>query len=243
MARCDWLNPHHCGEGVSATVHRWVTTFIPQPLCSGLAPVRGSSYQWQKYSASSRRAECRSALQQLCRLLRLRPARPQLRARLRETPAQADKSIRLAQSALEEIALLFESARKTSKRYDIFADGGGLVAFEDKDMNPTGRALHHELRVLARSRQERTSLARKTAWALYDGKALEKVVSQIAVLVDELEKITPLETPGRKLAEIEIQEVEDEASLAMLEEAARAVDPPLLAATVRKIAGRGLWDR
>ena len=79
---------------------------------------------------------------------------------------------------------------------------------------------------------------RKTAWALYDGKALEKVVSQIAALVDELEKITPLETTGRKLAEIEIQEVEDEASLAMLEDAVRGVDPTLSAATAQKIAGR-----
>ena len=65
------------------------------------------------------------------------------------------------------------------------------MLFEDKDMKPIGRALHNKLRNLARSRQERTSLVRKTEWALYDGKALEKVVDQIAGLVDDLEKYSP----------------------------------------------------
>ena len=67
------------------------------------------------------------------------------------------------------------------------------MVFEDKDIKPIGRALYNKLRHLARSRQERMSLAQKTAWALYEGKALEKVVDQIASLVDDVEKIFPVE--------------------------------------------------
>ncbi|KAK3686095.1 heterokaryon incompatibility protein s [Podospora appendiculata] len=148
-----------------------------------------------------------------------------------------DKSVQLTQSILEEIALLFGSARKTSKRYELRTDQQGLVLFEDKDMEPTGRALHNKLRNFARSRQERTSLVRKTAWALYDGKALEKVIDQIAGLVDELEKAFPVEAVCHKLAELEIEEMEDEASLRMLEEAAQGIDTALSDTAAQKIAG------
>lgn len=152
-----------------------------------------------------------------------------------------DKSAKLAQSILEEVALLFESAQKTSKRYELVTDQQGLVLFEDKDMRPIGRALHNKLRNLARSRQERIGLVRKTAWALYDGKALEKVVDQIAGLVDDLEKVFPVEAVCHKLAEMEIEEVEDEASLTVLQDAARGIDTALSDAAAQKIdaiAGR-----
>ncbi|KAK4154420.1 prion-inhibition and propagation-domain-containing protein [Chaetomidium leptoderma] len=150
-----------------------------------------------------------------------------------------DKSVQLTQSILEEIALLFESARKTSKRYELVTDQQDLVLLEDKDMEPIGRALHSKLRNLSRSRQERTSLVRKTSWALYDGKALEKVVDQIAGFVDELDKIFPVDVVCRKLAKVEIEEVEDEASLTMLKDVARGIDTALSDAVVQKIDAIG----
>lgn len=157
------------------------------------------------------------------------------------TGSPTDKSIQLAQSILEEIALLFESARKTAKRYELVAGQQDLVVFKDNDMGPIGRALHNKLRNLARSRQERTSLARKTTWALYSGKALEKVVDQIAGLVDDLEKIFPVEVVRHELVKVEIEELEDEASLTMIKDAARTIDAALSDAAAQKIdaiAGR-----
>jgi len=61
---------------------------------------------------------------------------------------------------------------------------------------------------------------KKTAWALYDAKAFEKMVDQIRDFVDELEKLFPVEYACRRLAEIEIEEVEDEQSLTVLKGAA-----------------------
>ncbi|KAK4220482.1 prion-inhibition and propagation, helo domain-containing protein, partial [Podospora fimiseda] len=103
----------------------------------------------------------------------------------------ADKSVQLAQSIIEDIMLLFESARKKSKRYELGTNQQHLAIFEDMDMQPVGRALHVKLKDLAFRRQKGTSLVKKTAWALYGKKNLEEIVNQIASYVDELEKAFP----------------------------------------------------
>ena len=156
--------------------------------------------------------------------------------------AQTDISVQQTQSILEEIMLLFESARKTSKRYELVADQVDLVVFEaDKDLKPVGRALHSKLKDLTRRRQKQTSLVKKTAWALYDGKHLENIINQIACFVDELEKIFPVEAACQKLAEMDTKEVEDEVSLTLLKDAAEGINAALSDVAARKIdaiAGR-----
>jgi hypothetical protein len=137
--------------------------------------------------------------------------------------------------------LLFESARKKSKRYELSADQQELVVFEDKDLTPVGRALHSQLKDFAWRRHKHTGLIKKTAWALRDGKSLEKVVDQVADFVDQLEKVFPVEAVCHKLAEIEINEMEDKASLTMLKDATQGIDAALAGAAAQKIdtiAGR-----
>lgn len=154
-----------------------------------------------------------------------------------------DKSVELTQSILEQIMLHFESAQKTSKQYELKTDQQELVLFKDKDMEPVSRALHSRLKDLAHRRQKHTSLVRKTAWALYDGKNLEKMVDQITGFIDELDTVFPVEAVCHKLAAIEINEVEDEASLTTLKEAARGIDTALADAATQKIdaiAGKNL---
>jgi hypothetical protein len=152
-----------------------------------------------------------------------------------QSGAPIDKSVQLTQSILEEIMLLFQSACKTSKRYELVADQKDLAVFQDQDMKPIGRALHSRLKDLAFRRQKRTSVVKKAAWALYDGKSLEKMVEQIADFIDELEKTFPVEAICQKLAETEIEEVEDEPSLAMLRDSAGGVDAALSDAATQKI--------
>lgn len=155
--------------------------------------------------------------------------------------APADQSVQVAQSIIEQIMFLFEFARKTSKRYELSADKQDLVVCEDKDMKPVGRALHRRLKDLACRRQKDTSLVKKTAWALYDGKSLEKIIDEITGLIDDLEKVFPVEAVCHKLAETEIEEVEDEPSLTMLKDAAGGIDAALSDAAAQKIdaiAGR-----
>jgi len=157
------------------------------------------------------------------------------------TESAGDKPVQLARSILEEIVLLFESVYKTSKRYEKVAEQEDLVLFDEKDMKPIFQGLHNRMRGLARRRQKDTSLAKKTAWALYDRKNFERMVDQITEFVDDLDKLFPVEATCRRLADIEIEEVEDEPSLTALKDAADGTDKALLDAAVQKIetiAGR-----
>ncbi|KAH7176235.1 Het-s 218-289-domain-containing protein [Dactylonectria macrodidyma] len=87
----------------------------------------------------------------------------------------------------------------------------------------------------ARRNQADMQRARKAAWALYDGKSLEKIVEQISSWVDELEKLFPVEAAHQNLVEMEIEEVDDELSLRTLKGAARGIDPALEDAVGRKV--------
>jgi hypothetical protein len=108
-------------------------------------------------------------------------------------------------------------------------------------MKPLFRGLHGRLKDLAYRRQKNTSLGKKTAWALYDGRNFERMVDKITNFVDDLEKLFPVEAACRRLAEPEIEEVEGEESLTALRDAADGVDRVLSDATVQKsetITGR-----
>lgn len=148
-----------------------------------------------------------------------------------------DNAVQLARSIIEEILELFETARKTSKRYELRAPHRDSDApLQSPEMSPVSRGLHNRLRALAHQRQKGTTLIKKTTWALYDGKQFEKLVGQILELVDELEKVLPVEEACRKLAGIEVEQVADEQSLPTLKAAAKSLDQVLLDAVMDKIA-------
>ncbi|EXA28450.1 hypothetical protein FOVG_19946 [Fusarium oxysporum f. sp. pisi HDV247] len=138
-----------------------------------------------------------------------------------------DKAVKGAQGILEDIVDCFEAAQKKSRRYAGRADKQELVVYDNNDMNPIFQRLHKRSRDITHRRQKGTSIVKKAAWALYDGKSLEKIVDQITSWVDELEKLFPVETVHQKLVEIEIEEVGDELSLKTLQDAARGIDPTL----------------
>ncbi|KAH6865355.1 heterokaryon incompatibility protein s, partial [Thelonectria olida] len=141
-----------------------------------------------------------------------------------QSPSPTENSVRLAQSILDEISRLFGATSKISKRYEMRADPKDLVLFNDGDMKPAGRGLHNHMKSLAKQRQANTNLAKKAAWALYDGKHLDNFVNQIAASLDELETVLPVGAARKKSVKIEIEELEDEPRLKMLKEAAHEVD-------------------
>ncbi|KAK7911615.1 hypothetical protein PG985_014096 [Apiospora marii] len=152
------------------------------------------------------------------------------------TTKPADAPTRQVQSILEEIDLLFQSVQKKSQRYELGAKPDDLVLWQDKDMRPVGRQLHQQLGKTVLQRQKRTSLAKKAAWALYDGKQFDKMIEQIAGFVDDLEAIWPVEAPRRQLVQVEIEEVDDEPALEVIQDAATSVDSILAEAAERKAA-------
>ncbi|CZR66741.1 related to Heterokaryon incompatibility protein s [Phialocephala subalpina] len=144
---------------------------------------------------------------------------------------------RQVQAILEEIVLLFQTVQKSSKRYKIGAEQENLACLEDKDMPPVLRRLHSRLGAVARQRQKQTSLFKKAAWALYDAKNFDKLVKEITGLVESLEKLHPVETTRRRLAEMEIEVVDDEPSLLALQDVAAGTDSVLSEAVAQKIEG------
>ncbi|KAK2038281.1 heterokaryon incompatibility protein s [Colletotrichum somersetense] len=150
------------------------------------------------------------------------------------TNMPGNESIQLAKSILNKIMDLFEEAYETSRRYQMTAKTEDLVLYEEKDLTPVFGRLHERLKRSAHRRQKDISLAKKTAWALYDGQEFERTIGQIISFIDELEKVFPVEATCRRLAEMEIEEVEDEPTLAVLKKAAEDTDKVLLDATTRK---------
>jgi hypothetical protein len=149
----------------------------------------------------------------------------------------ADPSNQQVQSVLEEIGLLFQSLPKASKRYELGAEPQDLVLFQSGDMQPTFRRLHGHLGQVVHQRQKKTSLLKKAAWALYDGKNFDKLIEQITGFVDDLETIYPVETVWGRFVQMEIEEVHDEPALAALPEAAASVDSALAEAAGQKAHG------
>ncbi|GKT43130.1 heterokaryon incompatibility protein s [Colletotrichum spaethianum] len=156
-------------------------------------------------------------------------------ARFAADTSGGDTSVELARSIIEEIILLIQGAQKTSRRYELSPEPKNLSLLQMTDMTPMGQRLHHRAGALARRRQKGASVLKKTTWALYDGKQLGKLMTQITAPVDDLEKLFPLDATRRRLAEMEIEDIDDESSRAALQESAKDTDEVLLEAVDRKI--------
>ena len=147
-----------------------------------------------------------------------------------------DRPTQEVQSILEEIEMLFLSVQKTSKRYALGAQHEDLVLLEEGDMRPAFRQLCGRLESVVRRRQKETSLAKKAAWALYDGKNLDRLVEQLTGFVDDLEKIYPVQA-ARRLVELEIEEIDDASDLVAVSHAAAGIDTVMAEVAAEKAEG------
>jgi hypothetical protein len=154
-----------------------------------------------------------------------------------------DKEAQIAQSIFEEICALFQSAQTKSRRYALSSRGEDTGTLQSTELSPVGQRLHNHWVAIAAQRHKNAGLVRKTAWALYDGKALGKLVGDLGALIDDLESIFPIENRSRELVELEVEEVQDTASLAVLQDAARDADQLLFEAVNRKMALIGGTNR
>ena len=146
-----------------------------------------------------------------------------------------DQTAQLAKTHLEAIVHLFQSLEKKSKTYEITATSDDLAVLGDTNLTPRALDLHNRFGDLARRRQKRTSLVKKSKWALYEAKNFGKLVAEASDLVDDLEKLVAVENVCRNLAELEVEEMEDELSLRLLNDAASDIDATLSQVVIEKI--------
>ena len=140
------------------------------------------------------------------------------------------------QEILGEIIELFANAEKVSAKYKMRAKPGDLVAYNvNADLEPDLRSMHNKMRELAIKRQKRSSFAQKAAWALYEEKHFNRLIEDVTTLVDGLVELFPATRERlQQLSLEEAQEMEEEPSLGVLEEAAEGIDL-LLQTSVRQV--------
>jgi hypothetical protein len=155
--------------------------------------------------------------------------------RFTATVADDDQEAKLAISYFEMIQHRTQGLQISSKRYQLASTSQNLDLFSAEDMTPVGRRLHNRIAALVSHRQRNATTLQKTTWALYDGKEFESMISQIASLVDDVEKIFPVEITCRRLVEVEIEDVDDEPSLETLYQASDGTDVLLAKAVETKI--------
>lgn len=141
---------------------------------------------------------------------------------------------------LEEIITLFNDAERISAKFKAKKTSDELAVYHhDSDLDPDIRSIHIRMRQLALRRQKRSSFAQKAAWALYEGKHFNRLIEDVAALVDALLEIFPA-SQGRQqlLGAQEAEEMKDEPRLDAVEEAADGVDTLFQSSVQRVIAGQ-----
>ncbi|KAI8657167.1 hypothetical protein NCS57_01094400 [Fusarium keratoplasticum] len=155
--------------------------------------------------------------------------------KIHENPQFTDTKSEEIQEVLEEIANLFDTIQRSSKRYERKAPKEELECLSDENLQPVFRGLHARWGKISPPKQRDVSLIKKATWALYDAKYFEKLIGEVTGFVDDLEKIYPAEQAQRRLVQIEIEDISDEESLTVLQETTNGTDS-LLAAAVKEKA-------
>lgn len=154
-------------------------------------------------------------------------------------PPPEDGDVGQTKDILEGIAMLFQGAEKKEKRYaqrvNLSVEGREIL--DTTQMSPTGQRVHNHQLAIATKRQVATSLFKKSYWALYDSKSFGKLLDDLSSLIQELEEQLPADARDhcRRLVESEIADINDEPSLATLQDASKDSDELLLDSVNRKL--------
>lgn len=162
--------------------------------------------------------------------------------------ASADPTVELAMNMLREIVERFGAAHRTSLRYKQASTEQQTTAIcTEADLETVSQRLHNRFRRLTIQRQSRVSLIKKAYWAIYDKRYMGKVIDDIFDFLNELEKVFPAPAQAiTQLAEMEINEVNDQQELKMIQDVAKNLDPVLETATkskLREITGKNTVGR
>ncbi|KAM0417005.1 hypothetical protein ACHAPT_012971 [Fusarium lateritium] len=152
--------------------------------------------------------------------------------------APADASVARAQAVLQEIVGRFELAYKISRRYEKETAEQDRALFTHADLDPASQRLRQQFQAVIKKRQNRTSLIKKTGWALYDKKQLGSLIDDIVSSMDQLALVFPVDTQAStQLVRMEIEKVDEQRELKMVQDVAKGVDPVLDHVAKQKSAG------
>ncbi|KAF2737001.1 hypothetical protein EJ04DRAFT_139569 [Polyplosphaeria fusca] len=153
------------------------------------------------------------------------------------TTAEAEK----VKEILGEIVAYFADAEKVSQRFKTKSNSTELQVYDvNTDLEPNLRTMHDKMRDLALKRQRRSTVHQKTAWALYEKKHFDRLISDVVELVDGLVQLFPATQKRQSELVIEdVQELESQPALPEIEAAAEDVDSLLASSVQRALATQG----
>ncbi|KAF2647277.1 hypothetical protein K491DRAFT_699732 [Lophiostoma macrostomum CBS 122681] len=153
------------------------------------------------------------------------------------TPAEAEK----VKEILREIVACFADAEKVSQRLTTKSSSTELQFYNiNTDLEPSLQTVHDKMRDLALKRQRRSTVRQKTAWAVYEKKYFDRLISDVSELVDGLVQLFPATQQRQsELVVEEVHEIESQPALAEIEAAAEDVDSLLVSSVQRALAAQG----
>lgn len=154
------------------------------------------------------------------------------------TPAEAQK----VEEILGEIMTCFADAQKISQRFKTKSkDSTELQVYDaNMDLEPSLRMMHDKMRGLALRRQRRSSVRQKAAWALYEKKYFDRLISDVAELVEGLIKLFPATQQRQsELIVEEVQEIESQPAFTEIKSAAEDVDSLLVSSVQQALTAQG----
>lgn len=157
-----------------------------------------------------------------------------------------EKELKLAKSLLEQILESFGDAERVSERYKkrVTVEKSGLddLALYDanSDLDLEYRTLHLTLSQLALERQKKTSLLKKTTWALYEKKKFDAMIDDITGFVGDLVDLFPVALDNQELlCKTEVSAVKESQDLILLKAVACKDDKLLEEAVNKEMENRG----
>ncbi|RII04486.1 hypothetical protein CUC08_Gglean011873 [Alternaria sp. MG1] len=153
------------------------------------------------------------------------------------TSAEAEK----VKEILGEIVACFADAEKVSQRFKSKSSSTELQVYDvNTDLEPSLRTMHDKMRDLALKRQCRSTVRQKTAWALYEKKHFDRLISDVVELVDGLTQLFPATQQRQsELVVEEVREIESQPAFAELETAAEGIDTLLASSIQQALAAQG----
>lgn len=143
-------------------------------------------------------------------------------------PSSLGNEAKEAERALGNILHLLGNAQHKSESYKARASRHSLLT-----LDPDDARLHQKVQRIISQRQRNTSFMKKTAWALYEKKDLDRLVEDIADMTNQLVNLFPATQPMQQ--ELSVRELHDfgDEHLPLIKDIAGTQDP-LLASEAQK---------
>jgi hypothetical protein len=159
-----------------------------------------------------------------------------------QVPVRTTGDAQKVQALLGEVVDCFADAERVSQRFETKGNKATELQVYDAntELEPNIRRMHDKMRDLALRRQRRSSFRQKTAWALYEKKSFDRLISDVVELIEGLTQLFPATQQRQsELVVEEVREIQSQPAFAEVETAAEGIDTLLASSIQQALAAEG----